>query len=152
MAAGLAPGIEEEAAQLALVTDGLVRAAGGLVWRTRAGGEPEVLLVHRPKYDDWTLPKGKCDDGEPDEACALREVAEETGLRCALGVSLGSTEYTDRHGRPKRVRYWTMTPVDGGFEVNSEVDEIRWLAADDARALLSYDLDRDVLSRWSQCR
>lgn len=148
----MAPGVEEEAAQLAVVTDGLVRAAGGLVWRTRDGGEPEVLLVHRPKYDDWTLPKGKCDDGESDEACALREVAEETSLRCELGASLGSTEYIDRRGRPKRVRYWTMTPVDGDFEVNDEVDEIRWLVADEARALLSYDRDRDIVFRWSQCR
>ena len=129
-----------------------MRAAGGLVWRTRDGGEPEVLLVHRPKYDDWTLPKGKCDDGESDEACALREVEEETGLRCELGASLGSTEYTDRHDRPKRVRYWTMTPVSGEFEANDEVDEIRWLVADDAADALSYDLDCDVLSRWLQCR
>lgn len=148
----MAPGVEEEAAQLAFVTDGLVRAAGGLVWRTRDGCDPEVLLVHRPKYDDWTLPKGKCAKGEDDEACALREVVEETGLRCELGASLGSTEYADRHGRPKRVRYWAMTPVGGDFEVNDEVDEVRWLSVDDARALLSYGLDCDVLSRWSQCR
>ena len=147
----MAGGLEEEAAQLALVSDGVVRAAGGLVWRTRDGGEPEVLLVHRPKYDDWTLPKGKCAVGERDEACALREVAEETGLRCKLGASLGATEYTDRHGRPKRVRYWTMTPIDGDFEVNDEVDEIRWLPPAEARALLSYDLDCDVLALWWQC-
>ena len=154
MAAGLAVCIEEEAAQLALVSDETVRAAGGLVWRPRDNGR-EVLLVHRPKYDDWTLPKGKCGEGEDDAECALREVQEETGLRCDLGDHLGTTEYVDRHGRPKRVRYWDMRPRDGDavFEPNDEVDAVRWLAVGDARAELSYDLDRDVLDRWARlCR
>jgi 8-oxo-dGTP pyrophosphatase MutT (NUDIX family) len=72
--------------------------------RTNANDEPEVLLVHRPRYGDWSLPKGKAKRGETDEECALREVEEETGLRCALGRELASTEYLDRRDRPKVVR------------------------------------------------
>jgi len=122
----------------------LVRAAGGVVTR---GDErdPEVLLVHRPRYDDWSLPKGKLGSGESWEDGALREVEEETGLRCRAGRELASTSYVDRHGRPKLVRYWAMTPVGGGFAPNNEVDEVRWLPVDDASALLSYERDRDVL-------
>ena len=86
----------------------VVRAAGGVVWRRATDGEAEILLVHRPKYDDWTFPKGKCDAGEDDETCARREVEEETGLLCELGAELPSTEYIDPKGRPKVVRYWAM--------------------------------------------
>src|SRR5262249_36640139 len=96
-----------------------VRAAGGLVER-----DGEVLLVHRPKYDDWTFPKGKCGDGESDEDCALREVEEETGMRCKLGAHAGTTEYIDAKGRPKRVLWYCMEPIDGEFEPNDEVDAI----------------------------
>ena len=148
----MADGCEEEAAQLADVTSGTVRAAGGLVWRTRAAGDAEILLVHRPKYDDWTLPKGKCASDEDDEACALREVEEETGLRCELGAGLGTTEYTDRHGRPKRVVYWAMRPSGGAFVPNDEVDEVRWVTAEAARSELTYDLDRDIVARWLRSR
>jgi 8-oxo-dGTP diphosphatase len=105
----------------------------------------EVLLVHRPKYDDWTLPKGKLDKGESFEDAARREVEEETGFVCELGEELQSTTYHDRHGRLKLVRYWEMTPVEGEFVPNDEVDELRWLARDEARELLSYERDRDVL-------
>ena len=80
-----------------------VRAAGGIPVREELD-ELQVLVVHRPQYDDWTFPKGKCEPGETDEDCAVREVEEETGLRCALGVELPSTSYTDGHGRPKTVR------------------------------------------------
>jgi 8-oxo-dGTP diphosphatase len=118
----------------------LVRAAGGLVVR-----DGEVLLVHRPRYDDWTFPKGKCDEGESDEACALREVEEETGLSCALLDEAGRTDYVDSKGRPKTVRWWRMQPVDGAFTPTDEVDEIRWLAPEDAAALLSYDRDLQLL-------
>jgi 8-oxo-dGTP pyrophosphatase MutT (NUDIX family) len=90
-----------------------IRAAGGLVVRARIDGSPEVLLVHRPRYGDWTIPKGKAAVGETDEECALREVEEETGLRCVLGRELASTEYLDRRNRAKRVRYWEMTPIAG---------------------------------------
>jgi len=118
-----------------------VRAAGGIV--ARAG---DVLLVHRPRYDDWTFPKGKADEGEADEDCALREVHEETGLRCALGEEIGTTEYVDAKGRPKRVRWWRMEPVaDDGFTPNDEIDELRWLEREPARALLTYDRDRALL-------
>jgi 8-oxo-dGTP diphosphatase len=120
----------------------LVRAAGGLVVR-----EGQVLLVHRPRYDDWTFPKGKCVDGEADESCALREVAEETGLVCTLGADAGVTEYVDAKGRPKRVRWWLMEALDGSFAPTDEVDEIRWVAHDEAAALLSYDRDLPLLDR-----
>jgi 8-oxo-dGTP pyrophosphatase MutT (NUDIX family) len=119
---------------------GRIAAAGGVVLR---GGE--VVLVHRPKYDDWTLPKGKLDRGESFEDASLREVEEETGVRCRLVRELPSTEYEVR-GRPKLVRYWLMEPVqDLGFVPGSEVDELRWLPADEALSLLSHDRDRDVL-------
>lgn len=122
----------------------LVRAAGGVVWRAADPGR-EVLLVHRPRYDDWTLPKGKAEPGESDEDCALREVAEETGLRCELGRYLTEVAYADRRLRDKVVRYWAMQPLDGRFEPGTEVDETRWLALGQARDLLSYQRDRRVL-------
>ena len=117
-----------------------VRAAGGIV--TRDG---EVLLVHRPKYDDWTFPKGKLDAGETDEQAAVREVEEETGLRCSLGRELPSTSYTDSRGRPKIVRYWQMQAEEGEFEPTDEVDEIAWLGTDEAAERLTYAHDRRVL-------
>ena len=124
----------------------LVEAAGGVVWRRSAEGVIEVLLVHRPRYDDWTVPKGKLDPGEPHPDGALREVEEETGLRCALGPELVSTSYHDRRGRPKHVRYWAMTPVDGRFTPTDEVDEVRWLPVEKAAELLTYPRDRAVLT------
>jgi 8-oxo-dGTP diphosphatase len=105
-----------------------------------------VLVVHRPLQDDWTFPKGKLDRGESHEDAARREVREEAGLDVELGPELASTRYTDRHGRPKRVRYWAMTASgDDGFEPNDEVDERRWLPVAEARARLSYAPDLDVL-------
>lgn len=120
-----------------------VRAAGGIVHR-----DGDVLLVHRPKYDDWTFPKGKIEDGEQDEDCALREVYEETGLECALEDELASTHYVDSKGRPKRVRWWTMRVLaDGGFEVNHEVDELRWVDPAMAAELLTYPRDRVLIQQ-----
>jgi 8-oxo-dGTP pyrophosphatase MutT (NUDIX family) len=125
----------------------VVRAAGGLV-RRDAGHGQEVLVVHRPRYDDWTFPKGKADDGESDEDCALREVDEETGLRCLLESAAGTTEYVDARGRPKRVRWWLMQPLeDGGFVPNDEIDELRWVGLGDAARLLTYDRDVALLDR-----
>jgi 8-oxo-dGTP diphosphatase len=121
----------------------VVRAAGGLVVRDGTAGT-EVLLVHRPRYDDWTFPKGKVDPGESDEDAALREVEEETGFRCALEAELPSTTYVDAKGRPKLVRYWRMRVVDGAFAANNEVDQIEWLSAAAARVKLSYDRDRSL--------
>jgi 8-oxo-dGTP diphosphatase len=117
-----------------------VRAAGGVLVR-----DGQIALVHRPKYDDWSLPKGKLDDGETWEDAALREVREETGMTCELREELSSVEYTDPKGRPKTVRYWRMAPVDGEFAINSEVDELRWLAPDDAARCLTYDHDRELV-------
>jgi 8-oxo-dGTP pyrophosphatase MutT (NUDIX family) len=118
-----------------------IHAAGGVVVR-----DGKVLLVHRPRYDDWTLPKGKLDEGESFEDAALREVEEETGVRCTLGRELPGTTY--RVGtRPKVVRYWLMEPeYEAPFEPNDETDGLRWVTRDEAMSLLSYDRDRDVLA------
>jgi 8-oxo-dGTP diphosphatase len=117
-----------------------IRAAGGVVTR-----EGSFAIVHRPRYDDWSLPKGKLDRGETFEEAALREVWEETGLRCALVRELPSVHY-DVRGRPKEVRYWLMSvESDPGFEPNDEVDDLRWLSAADAASLLTYDRDKEVL-------
>ena len=124
----------------------MIEAAGGVVWKVTPKGSQRVLLVHRPRYDDWSLPKGKLDPGETHRHAALREVEEETGLRCRTGEELPEVRYADRKGRPKRVRYWSMEPVDGEFEPNDEVDEVRWLPVDEAGAMLSYAHDRAVLA------
>jgi 8-oxo-dGTP pyrophosphatase MutT (NUDIX family) len=124
---------------------GVVRAAGGVVWRLGSDGL-EVLVVHRPRYDDWSFPKGKLDPTDhDDESCAIREVREETGLEVAVGPELPGVNYTDNQGRAKAVRYWAMTPVDGGFVPNAEVDAAEWLAPDLAARRLSYGHDRRVL-------
>ena len=133
--------------------DGVVRAAGGIVLRRAPKGDWEVLIVHRPRYDDWSLPKGKADPGERDEQTALREVEEETGLRCTLGVPAGRTRYRDSKGRDKVVHYWLMEPesvaaaADGTFVPNSEVDAVHWCSVAEATSRLSYAHDRKLLAK-----
>jgi 8-oxo-dGTP pyrophosphatase MutT (NUDIX family) len=123
-----------------------VKAAGGLVRRQAGGGGVELAVVHRPRYDDWSFPKGKLDPGEGWEACALREVQEETGLRCRLLRELPPVAYTDHKGRAKAVRYWLMEPErDDGFTADDEVDELRWLAPAAVEELLSYPHDVELL-------
>jgi 8-oxo-dGTP diphosphatase len=122
----------------------MVRAAGGVVVR-EDGGAREVVVVHRPAYDDWSLPKGKARKAESDEDCAVREVQEETGLRCKRGRELASTSYLDSAGRKKLVRYWLMRPADGTLRPSNEVDEARWVSFDEADRLLTYEHDRVVL-------
>jgi 8-oxo-dGTP diphosphatase len=120
----------------------LIRAAGGLVVR---GGR--VLLVHRPKYDDWTFPKGKLERDESWEDAALREVEEETSLRCELGAYVGSTHY-DYRDKPKEVRYYLLTSADEPRAQN-EVDDVRWATFEEAEKLLSYEHDRQLLFELS---
>ena len=130
-----------------------IRAAGGVVIRTQRRGvlrRTEVALVHRPRYGDWSFPKGKQDRGDDgDEATALREVEEETGLRCVLGKELTETRYRDAKGRHKLVRYWLMGLPAGvtgeGFVANREVDELRWCTMAEAARLLTYEHDRVLL-------
>ena len=122
-----------------------VLAAGGVVWRRRDTAL-EVVLVHRPRYDDWTFPKGKLDAGETDEEAAKREVMEEASLAVNLGPELPSTTYLDKSGKHKRVRYWAMTPADGSEPTGAnEVDEARWVSVDDARSLLTYPRDIELV-------
>jgi 8-oxo-dGTP diphosphatase len=122
-----------------------VRAAGGVVRRVVDGGVLTVL-VHRPRYDDWSLPKGKLLDGESFQEAAAREVREETGLECRIGVELPSSSYTDHEGRSKVVRFWSMESADGlPLHPTGEVDEARWFGLSEARAALTYERDREVL-------
>jgi 8-oxo-dGTP diphosphatase len=118
-----------------------IEAAGGVVMR-----DGQLALVHRPRYDDWTLPKGKLDPGESFEEAALREVAEETGLLCRLVHELPEVEYEVR-GRPKVVRYWVMEVEDETpFVPGNEVDALRWVEPAEALPLLTYDRDRDIVA------
>jgi 8-oxo-(d)GTP phosphatase len=125
-----------------------VRAAGGVVWRTGDAGVLETALVHRPKYDDWSLPKGKADPGEHLLQTAVREVVEETGLSVVAGRRSVRTRYavTLRDGRtaPKEVDYWLMQG-SGDFVPNDEVDQLRWMAPPEALELLTYPRDRELV-------
>lgn len=143
-----------------MATDRITTAAGGVVWRKRAssnnsGIATEVLLIHRPKYDDWTLPKGKTDPGESQAETAVREIGEETGLRVRLGLPLTSVEY-EFSGGTKHVDYWSARVIGssdtGGFIANHEVDELRWVRLTKAPGLLTFEYDRDVLKVFGKAR
>ncbi|MEO8456370.1 MAG: bifunctional NUDIX hydrolase/histidine phosphatase family protein [Chloroflexota bacterium] len=130
-----------------------IRAAGGVLWRQAAGtngdNEVEVAIIHRPRYDDWSMPKGKLNPGEIELEGAVREIAEETGYRVTVGPPLGIVEY-EKLGRPKVVRYWAMRAEGGMFVPSREVDELRWLHVDDAFALLTQPRDVDLLKRFAR--
>jgi 8-oxo-dGTP pyrophosphatase MutT (NUDIX family) len=121
---------------------------GGIVWRHGEGGGVEIVLVHRLGYDDWSFPKGKLHPGETEAQAALREVQEETGLRCRLGREVGTSAYRDPKRRPKTVRYWEMTPTAGTFGAANEIDDARWVPLQEARMLLTYERDRRLLDGW----
>jgi 8-oxo-(d)GTP phosphatase len=129
-----------------------VRAAGVVLWRGEASG-PVVALVHRPRYDDWSLPKGKLDPGETEREAARREAVEETGHRGELGASLGEIRYQvpgDGGLEEKVVTYWEMRAGDGRFRPGPEVDRLRWLGLEDAIAAVSYEGDREILHRFAR--
>lgn len=125
-----------------------VRAAGGLVVDV-SGVDVRVVLIHRERYGDWCLPKGKLDDGESFADAALREVTEETGLVCELGVELAEVHY-EVGDRPKVVRFWAMTVVHGELAPHdrNEVTDLGWFEIGEARAKVSYDADRRVIDTW----
>jgi 8-oxo-(d)GTP phosphatase len=138
------------------VSGAVIRAAGGVVWR-RAGGGPdgdgvEVVVIHRPRYDDWSLPKGKLGSGEPEVEGAVREVLEETGFHVRVGRPLGETRYDKVVGttsRPKVVRWWAMEAVAGAFSATREVDELRWVPLATAEQLLTRETDIELLHRFA---
>jgi len=127
----------------------VIRAAGALLWRENSQLEIEIALIHRPRYGDWSLPKGKVDDGESTLQCAYREVFEETGVKAQFTRELGSVEYLES-GESKRVKYWAAKApsFDQQFKVNEEVDEIRWLNPADATALATHDSDKSIIENF----
>jgi broad specificity phosphatase PhoE/8-oxo-dGTP pyrophosphatase MutT (NUDIX family) len=125
----------------------VIKAAGGLVFRKSAKGKLKVLVAHRPRYDDWGLPKGKADSGESAEETAIREVLEETGFHCRIVAPLGTTRYRINSGI-KEVSWFAMRPLPNspGFKKNKEVDEVRWLSRKKANALCDYENDRSLIA------
>ena len=126
-----------------------VLAAGAVLWRRADDGESEVAVIHRPRYDDWSLPKGKVDPGETEPVTAVREVREETGYSSHLGRRLAAVSYPVEQGI-KKVRYWAACRVDGDFSPNAEVDELKWLPVAEAMKQLEYPHDRKVLRRFAK--
>jgi 8-oxo-dGTP diphosphatase len=124
-----------------------VAAAGGVVWRV-VDGRVQIALIHRPRYDDWSLPKGKLEQGESELAAAVREVREELGARVAVSRRISRVRYVADSTR-KSVAYWAMRYLDGEFVANSEADAVEWLTAGKARKLLSYEVDRSVVSDFA---
>jgi 8-oxo-dGTP diphosphatase len=126
-------------------TSELILAAGGMVIRQSGPDRIEIAIVHRPIREDWSYPKGKVEPKETLTECALREVLEETGLRCRIVSFVGTTEYRDRKDRRKIAAYWVMTPEEGRFRSSEEVDEMRWVELGEAARLLTYERDRELL-------
>ena len=126
-----------------------VLAAGAVLWRPAESGEPLIAVVHRPRYDDWSLPKGKVDPGETEPVTAVREILEETGYESVLGRRLASVSYPLEYGT-KKVRYWAARTTGGGFSPNAEVDKLDWLPVAEAMLRLQYPHDRKVLRRFTR--
>jgi 8-oxo-dGTP diphosphatase len=124
-----------------------ISAAGGVLVQRDGDGRLRVAVIHRPKYMDWSLPKGKLEEGEGWQEAALREVEEETGYRCKPSIELPSVSYLDRKARRKLVRYWLMEPQEGEFEPHGEVDELRWVTQREAEELLTYPHDVDLVRK-----
>ncbi|MFC4030153.1 NUDIX hydrolase [Streptomyces polygonati] len=138
-------GPEPRRAPFGRVDPRTVRAAGVVLWRRSPyDGRVEIALIHRPRYDDWSMPKGKLKRGEETAAAALRETREETGMECVLGAQLPTVRYLVE-GRPKEVRYWAAEATGGAFEVNREVDRMVWLPPTAARHRLTNDRDRPLV-------
>jgi len=126
----------------------VIRAAGALLWRESSAGEIEVALVHRPRFDDWSLPKGKIDENETPLACAYREVFEETGIKARFTRQLGAVEYED-NGMQKRVKYWVAQALGASdFVANEEVDQLRWLKPSDSIELATHQSDKEMIERF----
>jgi 8-oxo-(d)GTP phosphatase len=135
----------------AVPTNKAVLAAGAVLWRSSDdGGEPEVAVIHRPRYDDWSLPKGKVETGESEPLTAVREVREETGYVSHLGRRLTAVSYPVDNQGIKRVCYWAARIVDGEFTPNDEVDELKWLPVSAALKQVRYADDRKVLRRFAK--
>jgi 8-oxo-dGTP diphosphatase len=127
-----------------------VYAAGAVVWKPGPNDMLQIALIHRPRYDDWSLPKGKVDPGETEPVTAVREVFEETGHRVHLGCRITTVSYPVEH-RTKKVLYWAARSIGGKFAPNSEVDELAWLSVSDAVKKVKYSQDRKVLRRFAKC-
>lgn len=125
----------------------MIRAAGALLWRENSELKIEIALIHRPRYDDWSLPKGKIEEGESSLRCAFREVIEETGITPQFGRELGSVEYKEPAGL-KRVKYWAAKALTDEFLPNEEVDEIKWLDPDDALTRATHESDRTIINNF----
>ena len=127
-----------------------ILAAGAVLWRKSEKKKIEVLIIHRPKYDDWTFPKGKAEIGEPLIACAYREVLEETNIETAFGPYLGEVEYLTNDGK-KKVSFWSAKVVkEKDFKPNTEVDQLKWVEVTKVKELLTLDTDRKILEQFLQ--
>lgn len=127
----------------------MIRAAGALLWRDNSDLSLEVALIHRPRYDDWSLPKGKLEMGETALQCAYREVQEETGIRATFTRQLGTVEY-EESGQEKRVKYWAAhcALTNSEFVPNEEVDQMKWLSPSQALEQATHDSDKSIIEKF----